>query len=136
MTGKEPRREVVSRPTVRTTSGSALHPVLELAENTTLGDVYLDSMMRTQLALAIRVLTMFLCLFCSLPLVFAVNPTIGNWNVAGLPLVWVFAGVLPFPVICLLGWVYVRRADRNEDEFIEITAERLYSPFSTSAAER
>ncbi len=136
MTTREPHREIVSRPTPRTTQGSALHPVLELAESTTLGDVYLHSMMRTQFGLAIRVLTMFLCLFCSLPLVFAVKPTIGNWKVGGLPLVWIFAGVLPFPVICILGLVYVRRSDRNEDEFIEITAERLYTPFSVSPTER
>lgn len=38
----------------------------------------------------------------------------------GLSLGWVVLGVLVFPLICLTGWLYVRAADREETEFVDL----------------
>ena len=41
-------------------------------------------------------------------------------HVLGLPLGWLLLGVLVYPLLVLLGWVYVRRAERNERHFADL----------------
>jgi hypothetical protein len=41
----------------------------------------------------------------------------------GLPLPWWLLGVLVYPTLLVLGWAYVRRAERNERDFAELMSE-------------
>jgi hypothetical protein len=88
----------------------------------TVSDALLGSLIRAQLALAIRVLAVFGTLLLGLPLLFALAPAIGRWKVFGIDLPWVILGVTIYPLLVLLGWLYVRVAERNEREFGELVA--------------
>lgn len=95
----------------------------ELDRATRLGGVYLGSLLRSQLWLAARVLGALVALVATLPLVFHLAPGLSAVSVAGLPLAWVLLGGVVYPVLVLLGWVYVRAAERNERAFAELMSE-------------
>ena len=40
-----------------------------------------------------------------------------------MPLAWLLLGVVVYPWLVLLGWAYVRRAERNERDFAELVSE-------------
>ncbi|GAA5141598.1 hypothetical protein GCM10023340_03580 [Nocardioides marinquilinus] len=96
----------------------------DIDEQTSLGGVYLDSLLREQLLLAGRVLVVLALTVGSLPLVFHLAPGLDETRVLGLPLVWLVLGVLVYPWLVFLGWRYVRRAERNERDFAELVEER------------
>lgn len=95
----------------------------ELDRATRLGGVYLGSLMRSQLWLAAQVLGALVALVATLPLVFHLAPGLSGVSIAGLPLAWVLLGGVVYPVLVLLGWVYVRAAERNERAFAELMGE-------------
>ncbi|MEI2636640.1 MAG: LytTR family DNA-binding domain-containing protein [Methylotenera sp.] len=45
-----------------------------------------------------------------------------SWDV---PLAWLVLGVLVYPFLVLLGWVYVRRAESNERDFAELVGDAV-----------
>jgi hypothetical protein len=92
----------------------------ELREQTEVGDVLLRSLIRAQLALAVRIFVVFGSLLLGLPALFAAWPAVGGFRIFGLPLPWVILGGLVYPVLVLLGLLYVRHAERNEREFVEL----------------
>lgn len=89
----------------------------DIDEQTALGGVYLGSLLREQLALAGRILGLLVVTVGSLPLVFRVFPALAEVDVHGLPLAWLLLGVLVYPWLVLLGFGFVRRAERNERDF-------------------
>jgi hypothetical protein len=90
----------------------------DIDDQTALGDVYLGSLLREQLALAARILGLLALTVGSLPLVFRLLPGLADVGVAGIPIAWVLLGVLVYPWLLLLGLRYVRRAERNERDFV------------------
>lgn len=92
----------------------------ELREQTGVGDQLLRSLMRAQLGLALRVFAVFGFLLAGLPVLLATSPRLGRVAVFGLPLPWLILGIAVYPSLVLLGWLYVRVAERNEREFVEI----------------
>ena len=44
-------------------------------------------------------------------------------HVLWLPLGWLLLGVAVYPWLLVLGWAYVRRAERNEDDFAELVSD-------------
>jgi hypothetical protein len=95
----------------------------EIARRTRVGEVYVSSLLRDQLALAIRILlTLALCLG-PLPLLFHLAPGLAEVRLAGFPVTWLVLGVLVYPFLLLLGWAYVRRAERIEQAFAELLRE-------------
>ena len=86
-------------------------------EQTPLGDVFLRSLLKEQLALAIRVLVLIGLTLGLLPLVFHLWPDLGNLELAGLPVAWLVLGVVVYPFLLLVGWRYVRHVERNERDF-------------------
>jgi hypothetical protein len=90
----------------------------DIDEQTALGDVYLGSLLREQLALAARILGLLALTVGSLPLVFHVFPGLSDHAVAGIPVAWVLLGVLVYPWLLLLGIRFVLRAERNERDFV------------------
>lgn len=89
----------------------------DIDEQTALGDVYLGSLLREQLALAVRILTLLVLTVGSLPLLFHVFPGLAEVEVLWLPVAWLLLGVLVYPWLVLLGLRYVRHAERNERDF-------------------
>lgn len=85
-----------------------------------LGEIYLGSLMRDQLASAAITLVLLTIGIGSLPLVFWLAPGLANVALLGVPLPWILLGVLAYPFLVLLGWLYIRRAERNEAAFAEL----------------
>jgi hypothetical protein len=89
----------------------------DIDEQTALGGVFLGSLLREQLALAVRVLAVLALTVGSLPVLFHMFPGLAAQQVAGVPLAWLLLGVLVYPWLVMLGRWYVRRAERNERDF-------------------
>ena len=90
----------------------------DIDEQTALGGVFLDSLLREQLALAVRILGVLALTVGSMPLVFRLFPDLADIGVLGVPLPWLLLGVLVYPWLVFLGLRYVRRAERNERDFV------------------
>jgi len=95
----------------------------DIDEETPLGGVYLGSLLREQLWLALRIVGLLILAVGSLPLVFHVVPGLTDLHVLGMPLPWLLLGFVVYPVLVLLGWRYVRRAERNERNFADLLSE-------------
>ncbi len=85
-----------------------------------MGEALVAGLVRAQLALAVRLSLVVAAGLGALPLLFAVAPAVGQVKVAGVNLPWVLLGVLAFPFLVLVGWAYVRWAERNEQDFVAV----------------
>ena len=56
----------------------------------------------------------------ALPLLFAVAPDVAAAKLLGVSLPWLLLGVASFPFLVLVGWAYVRLAERNEQDFTDL----------------
>ncbi len=115
-----PERVRVTSP--RTTTGRRREPPTvahEIDAQSEVGEIYLRSLMRAQLRLALMVLGVLGVLVGGLPLVFLAREGIGT-EFLGMPLAWGVLGFGVYPVFVLLGWWYVRAAERNERDFTDV----------------
>jgi hypothetical protein len=93
---------------------------LEIEEQTPVGEVLVRGLIRTQLALALRLSLLVVVLFGVQPLLFAVAPGLAEAEVAGLRLPWLLLGLLAYPLVIGVAWTYVRAAERNEQDFADL----------------
>jgi len=96
----------------------------EIDAQTDLGEVYMSSLVRSQLRLALLVLAGLAVLVAGLPLLFTVAPALVDVHVVGVPLPWLLLAGGVYPFLLLLGWLYVRAAERNERDFAEVVERR------------
>ncbi|MCW2791275.1 MAG: hypothetical protein JWO76_373 [Nocardioides sp.] len=121
MSEREPPGRVrVSGPPRRRTPAARTR---DIDAETRLGGMFMGSLLREQLRLALGILAVLLGTVGVLPLLFHVVPRLGAVHVAGLPLAWLLLGILVYPFLFLLGWLYVRRAERNERDFADLMGE-------------
>lgn len=92
----------------------------EIDAQTSLGEVYISSLMRSQLRLAILVVGVLSLTVGALPLVFHLVPVTRSLELLGVPVAWIVLSVVAFAEIIALGWFYVRHAERNEDNFSDL----------------
>jgi len=92
----------------------------EIEEQTPVGEVLVRGLIRTQLALAVRISLLVAALFGAQPVLFALFPRAARVEVFGLPLPWLLLGVLAYPVVFGIAWTYVRAAERNERHFTDL----------------
>ncbi|MEV1142729.1 hypothetical protein [Micromonospora sp. NPDC049799] len=92
----------------------------ELAEQTRIGETLVRGLVRAQLALALRLSLVVLIGLGGLPWLFAIAPSVGRVTVLGVNLPWLLLGVVSFPFLVLVGWAYVRWAERNEQDFTDL----------------
>nr|WP_239126443.1 DUF485 domain-containing protein [Asanoa siamensis] len=93
---------------------------VELAEQTQVGQALVRGLVRAQLALALRLSLVVAIGLGGLPLLFAVAPEISTARLAGIDLPWLLLGVAAFPFLVVVGWAYVRLAERNEQDFVAV----------------
>jgi putative solute:sodium symporter small subunit len=110
-----------ARPHVRRTTRE------EIDQSTAVGEVYIRSLMRAQLRSALRILLVLMITVGALPAAFAFIDGFAEIRLAGVPLPWLILGVGVYPGLLLLGWIYVRRAERTERAFA-----RLVEPGGTT----
>ncbi len=92
----------------------------EIDAQTRIGEIYMSSLLRTQLRLALMVLAALGVLVAGLPLLFYVVPSTVDVVVLGMPLPWVLLAFGVYPVLILLGWLYIRAVERNERDFADV----------------
>jgi hypothetical protein len=114
-----PRRVAVRNPRGRA-AGRHERTLADVAEQTEVGEVLLRSLARAQLVLAVRIFAVFGCLLLGLPALFASHPDLGRYLVFGIPLPWVILGGAIYPVLVLMGLLFVRQAERHEREFTDL----------------
>lgn len=91
-----------------------------LDRQTPLGDMYLRSLMRSQLLLGLGIVGTLVLVLGALPYLFVMTPVLRNATLAGVPLAWLVIGVAVYPVILALALVCVRQARRNERDFVDL----------------
>lgn len=102
-----------SNPPIRTASH-------EIDEQTGVGEVYMRSLLRAQLRLGLSVIAMLTMALGTLPLVFAIIPTLDDVRVLTVPLPWLLVGASVYPVLFGVAWWHVRAAERTERTFAAI----------------
>jgi len=121
MSGVDPSRRVrVTSPRTSGTRSRRLTPSAEIDRRTRLGEIYVSSLLRVQLRLAIAVLVVVMCGVGALPLVFRMFPALSRELVLGMPVSWALLAFAVYPFFVLSGWIYVRRAERNERDFVSV----------------
>lgn len=101
-------------------------------EQTELGELYVRTLVRTQLRLALGTAALLALTVGMLPLAFFYFRDFFDLTVLGMPLPWVLLGVGVYPVLLLLAWWYLRRAERNEAAFDDLVNRPLSRFRSTS----
>jgi hypothetical protein len=123
MTDK-PRREVVTSPRTQAARRPRYTMTREIDEQTSLGEVYIRSLVRTQFRLGLFVCTVLGCVVGGLPLLFLLVPDLREVYVVGIPLPWLVLAGLIYPAFVAGAWLYIRQAERNERHFAEIVERR------------
>ncbi|MDQ0077272.1 hypothetical protein [Arthrobacter oryzae] len=106
---------------------SAARPVLEsreAAEESDVGQVFVRSLIRTQLRLAVVVAGGFLLILLAFPLMLGLVPGLAESKIAGIPFGWLLLGAGIYPVIGLSAWLYIRTATRNESRYRDLAEDR------------
>jgi hypothetical protein len=96
----------------------------EAAEESDAGQLFVRSLIRSQLRLGLVVALGFLLIVLAFPLMLGLVPGLADSTVAGLPFDWVLLGAGIYPVIGLSAWLYVRTAARNEARYRDLAGEK------------
>ncbi|GAA2244391.1 hypothetical protein GCM10010232_34320 [Streptomyces amakusaensis] len=122
---QRPRREVVTGvPRAAGRAPGHAHARSEITEHTTLGTTYVRSLMRSQLRAGLCALASLALLVGTLPLFFALPAAFDDGSPAPGAVVWAALGVAVHPLMWLTARWYVRRAERNERDFLGLVEGR------------
>ncbi|MCK2243195.1 MULTISPECIES: hypothetical protein [unclassified Crossiella] len=110
-----PRRVVVTGPRTRSARPNRAARIGR-DDKATLDEVSLRALIRSQLRAAIAVCLAVLPLGL-LPLLFALVPASRSAELFGVRVPWLVLGGGVYPVLLLIGWLYVRGAERIERDY-------------------
>ena len=77
---------------------------------------FLRSLMRRQLALSISCAATFLVALLGMPLLNYFTPELMAMRVAGFTLSWLIVGVLFFPFVWIISWIFIKRSIALEQD--------------------
>ncbi|WP_312181099.1 hypothetical protein [Arthrobacter sp.] len=120
MSENRPQRVRVTAPPRPGAAASAFPVARELDEQSEVGEVFLSSLIRSQLRLAVVVAGGFGLILLGVPLLLAALPQIGALAVFGIPVPWLLLGLGVYPLVIVSGALYVRSANRNEERFQDL----------------
>jgi hypothetical protein len=109
------RRVVLADPRGR---GRVLRTIIELEEQTSVGEKLIRDLIRQQLRTAFLLGGGTLLLLALLPLVFYMVPWLSEVQLIGVRLPWLLLGLLPFPLCYGVGYAYRRLAESHEHDFV------------------
>ncbi|MGW5349670.1 hypothetical protein ACWERV_04000 [Streptomyces sp. NPDC004031] len=125
------RRVAVTAPRRHRAGGySARARAADLHAQPQLGQVYVRSLVRNQLRLALGVLAVLGAVLGGLPAAFALLPRLRTATVLGIRLPWLLLGVVAYPLLVGAAAFHVRHAERVERDFTDL----LGGPDATEAA--
>jgi hypothetical protein len=117
------RRVAVTAPRRHRTGGySARARAADLHAQPPLGQLYLRSLVRNQLRLALGVLAVLAAVLGGLPLAFALIPGLRTAELAGIRLPWLLLGVVAYPLLVGAASFHVHHAERVEGDFTDLLA--------------
>lgn len=99
-------------------------PVREIGEQTELGEVYMRSLIRSQLRLALTVCAATAAVLIGIALAGAVFTGFGRVHVLGIALPWLLLALLVYPVLIALAGYAVRQSESNERAFVHLVRRR------------
>lgn len=79
--------------------------------------LYVRSLIRSQLRLALGSAVAFAVLLATATALLALVPELRAAAVGGIPLVWIVLGAGVYPVVLLIAWLFTRAAERNERRY-------------------
>lgn len=89
-----------------------------------MGQLFVRSLIRSQLRLALVVAGGFLVVLGAFPLLLALVPGLAVSQVAGIPFDWLLLGAGIYPVIGLSAWLFIRAAARNEARYRDLAEDK------------
>ncbi|WP_125611028.1 hypothetical protein [Specibacter cremeus] len=95
----------------------------EVAEQSAVGEVFVRSLIRSQLRLALIASAGFVLALAGCWVLVRWVPAVADWRILGVPAAWLLLGVGMYPVIGLCAWLYVRAAARNEARYRDLVEE-------------
>lgn len=95
-------------------------PARDIDEQTELGDVYLEGLMRAQLRLSLAVLAITVVGLTALPVVLLLVPATRGVTVFGVPFAWLVLGVAVYPAAWVVARWYTRQSERVESDFADV----------------
>lgn len=93
---------------------------VELQEQTEVGDALVRGLVRAQLGLALRLALFSFGTLAAIAVINSSFPTLGAVTVFGIRLNWLTLGVLAYPAIYGVGWLFIRLAEQSERDFIGV----------------
>ena len=106
-----------------------MNPTLEKVD--VHSEAFLHRLMRGQLRLSIACATAFLVALLGLPLANYFFPEIMAQRVFGFTLTWLILGVLFFPLVWIISWIFIRRSialeDREAQDVSKVAASEAFS---------
>ena len=113
------RRVIVTSPRMRALRRTTAYGVThDIDRQTRLGEIYMASLIRSQLRLAVITSAVLGVAVTALPIMFWLAPD--GWLGGGQWLPWLILGFVVYPCLLMGAWWYVRQAERNEREFVEL----------------
>ena len=92
----------------------------EIDAQSEVGEIYLRTLLRAQLRLALSILVALGVTIGMLPLLFMLAPGLNEHHVLGMPVSWGLLAFGCYPLLVFLAWRYVRLAERNERAFARV----------------
>lgn len=125
MSGEPARRVRITNPRTDAARRAPTRPMSrEIDEQTRLGEVYMNSLIRSQRRLAVQICAVIFVTLPGVALLGAVAPRFAKIHVLGVPLPWAILGVVVYPLLIALAGYTVRHAERNERAFTELVRRR------------
>jgi len=122
MTEPTPERVRITAP--RTTRPRRTTVASEIDAQSEVGEIFMRSLMRVQLRLALTTVALLVVTVAAWPALFAIFPGLRTAHVLGIPLPWLVLGFAVYPVLIALGWSHARRAEHHEQTFGELLDRR------------
>lgn len=93
---------------------------VEVQEQTEVGEAMIRALVRAQLGLALRFAAAVVLVAGAVPLLLVAFPSLGDVAVLGVRLPWLLLGVAAYPALYAAGRLYIRLAERTEQEFVDL----------------
>jgi hypothetical protein len=106
---------------------SEAKPVMDsrvAAEESDVGQVFVRSLIRSQLRLSLVVAAGLPLNLRAFPHQQRLVPGLAEATIAGIPFGWLLLGAGIYPVIGLSAWLYIRSASRNEARYRDLAEDR------------
>ena len=115
-----PQRVRVTAPRSAPAAAAPYTVSRELDEQTEVGELFIGSLIRSQLRLALVVAGGFMLILLGVPVLLAFLPVISGLTLFTVPLPWFLLGAGVYPLVIICGALYVRSAARNEQRFLDL----------------